>query len=40
MIGSSKAEILGLICSDGNYRKYTTNYLEFDERILFILENK
>jgi len=32
MINSFKAEILGLICSDGNYRKYVTNYLEFDKR--------
>jgi DNA-binding transcriptional regulator WhiA len=32
MISSTKAEILGLICSDGNYRKYKTTFKEFDKR--------
>ena len=32
MITPRKAEILGLICSDGNYRHYKTNYIEFDKR--------
>ncbi|MEM5782533.1 MAG: hypothetical protein QXD43_05055, partial [Candidatus Aenigmatarchaeota archaeon] len=27
-----KAEILGLLCSDGNYRKYKTEFIEFDKR--------
>jgi len=27
-----KAEILGLLCSDGNYRKYDANFIEYDKR--------
>lgn len=27
-----KAEILGLLCFDGNYREYTCNFLQFDRR--------
>jgi len=32
MINQRKAEILGLLFSDGNFRKYYTTYKEFDKR--------
>jgi len=32
VLSEEKAEILGLLCSDGNYRKYNTVYKEFDKR--------
>jgi len=32
MISQEKAEIIGLIYSDGNYRNYKTTYKEFDKR--------
>lgn len=32
MLSKEKAEILGLLCSDGNYRNYNTTYKEFDKR--------
>jgi len=29
---SKKANIIGLLCSDGNYREYVSRYIEFDKK--------